>query len=290
MSYRLAQAALHSPAKGWAQHILIAMADIANDKQVEVTETALVGSCYPSEDYLGRLTGYSRATIYRALQKLKQLKLIDYESRRGVPTTYTLHLPRMPRKPMKSLIETAESPIETNKMFQTETTKSLIETAESLLDTITEDSNIEIEQRINIKKKKDILHPVRTTHDIPPAGDCKEQPPPAGAVQGDEGRNADAFLIPYKALPPDKGLDMDLYYQAVARFLGVDTVEALPKDEQEEIDRIYMDAFLGKARGRNARLRPIRNWPSYLYKSLLAAHSTGKISRMPTSSFRYRAA
>ena len=92
------------------------------------------------------------------------------------------------------------------------------------------------------------------------------------------------------SLPPDKGLDMDLYYQAVARFLAVDTVEALSKEEQKEIERIYVDGFLGKARGRNARLQPIRNWLSYLYKSLLAACSTGKISRMPANNCRYRVA
>ena len=94
MSYRLAKAALHSAAKGTAQHVLATMADAVYDKKVNDNDKkTLRATCNASKSYLAATAGYSVNTISRALKELQTLGLIAYDPKRKVASSYDLIIP-----------------------------------------------------------------------------------------------------------------------------------------------------------------------------------------------------
>lgn len=98
MSYKLSQAAMHSSAKGTAQHVLIHLAEVvANDAVKEESSSGKViftAECFPGLDYLSRMTGYSESTIRRARQGLRKQGYISYKVVHGQKIKYTLHVPK----------------------------------------------------------------------------------------------------------------------------------------------------------------------------------------------------
>lgn len=80
MSYKATAWAYDLPLKGPAKIVLVALADFADE----------AGSCYPGQERLALMTGLSRATIQRALQRLEGMGLMTREhryDRRGYRTS-----------------------------------------------------------------------------------------------------------------------------------------------------------------------------------------------------------
>lgn len=87
MSYKAINWAYELPIKGPAKPLLVALADFADE----------AGSCYPGQDRLALMTGLSRSSVQRNLQRLERMGLITREHRydqRGYRTSdrYVLSL------------------------------------------------------------------------------------------------------------------------------------------------------------------------------------------------------
>lgn len=81
MSVRLIQAAFQTELESTEKFVLVALADFADDD----------GRCFPSIATLGKRTGHSRATIFRALAALETAGHIIRNVRPGKGTVYIVH-------------------------------------------------------------------------------------------------------------------------------------------------------------------------------------------------------
>ena len=105
MSYRLTHAASLSAAKGTAQHILMLLADCANDHEVIEEGNTFKATCFPSQDYLAQRSGYGVSTVKRALKTLKEQGFISYDGRRGKVAHYALSLPKIVQNELTEIVQ-----------------------------------------------------------------------------------------------------------------------------------------------------------------------------------------
>ncbi|MFZ4894651.1 helix-turn-helix domain-containing protein [Plantibacter sp. Mn2098] len=73
MSYKATNWAYELPITGPQKFVLVALADMADEES----------SCYPGQPRLAQMTGFSVATVRRALDKLEDRGLIEREHRHG---------------------------------------------------------------------------------------------------------------------------------------------------------------------------------------------------------------